>query len=46
MKVELRRMELQNFKDLFNETLLKLKNSGREIDLDSILADDDPGSRQ
>lgn len=46
MRVELRRIELQNFKDLFNETLQKLKNSGREIDMTSILADDDPGSRQ
>lgn len=46
MRVELRRIELQNFKDLFSETLQKLKNSGREIDMTSILADDDPGSRQ
>lgn len=43
-KVELRRNELQNFKELFHETLQKLKNSGREIDLKSILGDDDPGS--
>lgn len=47
MKVELRRIELQNYKDLFNETLKKLKNSGREIDVDAIFKlDDDPGSRQ